>query len=205
MASKVLILSKNDQYHKLEALGSMIVEWSKELKNVDIKVSHENSVLSELDGFDLCVLCITASDLITERESQALADFVASGNKLLAVHSATVIDEKNLLYIGIIGARFVTHSPYHEFPVKITDPEHPVTKGIKDFSISDELYVLDREPENAHVLASTVWDNKPQPMVYVKDYGKGKVIYIAMGHDEAAFNNPAYRGLIIQGMKWLLG
>ena len=201
---KISILSRNDQHHKLEDIGSMIVEWTKELEDIEIEVSHDNNTLRKLSGFDLCILCFTPGGELTDEEEKSLVDFVEGGKNLLAVHSATVVDEKNAKYIDLIGGRFVTHSPYHEFEVKIEDAEHPVTKGLEDFKISDELYVLDREPEGAHVLATAVWEDKTQPMVYTKKYGKGKVLYNALGHNELSFNNPAFRKLIVQGIKWLL-
>ena len=202
MPSKVLILSKNDQHHKLETLGSMIVEWTNAL-DLEVEVTHDRDMLSKLGDFNLCIFCVTPGEM-TSKEEQSLVDFVEDGKKLLAVHSATVVNEKNTKYIDLIGARFTHHSPYHEFQVKIENAEHPVTKGLKDFKISDELYVLDREPEGADVLATTVWEDKVQPMVYTRKYGKGEVLYNALGHNEVSFSNPAFQKLIFQGIKWLL-
>jgi type 1 glutamine amidotransferase len=203
MPSKVLILSQNDRHHKLENLGSMIVEWTADLEDVEIEVSHDRSTISELDDFELCIFCVTPGEM-TNEEEQSLADFVNSGKDLLPVHSATVVNERNTKYIELIGARFTHHSPYHEFQVKIENAEHPVTKGLEDFTISDELYVLDRDPEGADILAATFWEDKLQPMVYTKKYGKGTVLYNALGHNEASFKNPGFRQLIVQGIKWLL-
>jgi len=203
MPSKVLILSQNDQHHKLEDLGSMIVEWMKDLEDIEMEVSHDRDMILKLADFDLCIFCATPSEM-TNEEEQALTDFVAGGKDLLAVHSATVVNEKNTKYIDLIGGRFIHHSPYYEFQVKIEDAEHPVTKGLQDFSISDELYVLDRDPEGADILATAFWEDKLQPMVYAKQYGKGKMLYNALGHNEISFSNPAFRQLIVQGIEWLL-
>jgi len=204
MPTKVLLLSQDDQYHKLETLGSLIIDWTKELSDIEIQVSHEKDALLGLKDFDLCLLCLTVNQL-SDEEGKALADFVKSGKSVFAFHSASVINEANTGYIDLIGARFTHHSPYQEFPVTIVDKDHPVTKGVADFRVSDELYVLDREPKGADILATTVWEDKNQPMVYAKKYGDGKVLYNALGHDEKAFYNPAYRQLTVQGIKWLIG
>ena len=108
------------------------------------------------------------------------------------------------MYIDMIGGRFVKHSLYHEFQVQIEDKEHPITQGVVDFKITDELYILDRAPQNAHLLAAAVWEDKSQPMVYTRKHGKGNVLYNALGHDEAAFNNPMFQKLVVGGIKWLL-
>ncbi len=204
MSARVLILSKNDQWHPLEELGSMIVNWSQELEGVEIEVSHDKEILAsgKLDTCDVCILCATVGELTDEQE-QAVVDFVEKGKGLFAVHSATVVDEKRTKYINLLGGRFTHHSHYHEFQVTIEDREHPITSGVGDFKIRDELYVLDRHPEGAHILATALWEDKVQPLVYTKDYGKGKVLYNAMGHDGAAYENPAFQKLVAQGLKWM--
>lgn len=204
MSANVLIVSKNDQWHPLEELGAMIVGWSKELGGIEAEVSHDMEILTrgKLDTCDVCILPITVGELTDEQE-QALVDFVENGKGLFGLHSATVVNERNTKYIDLIGGRFIHHSHYHEFPVKIEDKEHPITSGVGDFKITDELYVLDRQPEDAHILATAVWEDKVQPLVYTKNYGIGKVLYNAMGHDQAAYENPACQKLVIQGLKWI--
>ncbi len=80
--------------------------------------------------------------------------------------------------------------------------DHPVVAGLGDMTFSDELYVLDRAPRDATVLAVAEWQGSAQPMVYVKPYGVGKVLYVAPGHDEATYGHPAFRRLVMQGLAW---
>ena len=205
MATKALILSKNDQHHPLEELGSKIVDWSKELEDFETEVSHDKEMLAngQLEPYDICILCTTVGEL-TAAQEQGVADFVDNGKNLLGVHSATVINENHTRYIDLIGGRFIHHSPYHEFQVKIEVEEHPITRGLEDFKITDELYVLDRPPEGANILATALWEDKAQPILYTKSYGKGKVLYNALGHDEAAYNHPVFQKLMIQGIQWIM-
>ena len=203
MSQKILILSQNDRHHRLETLGDMITEWLTDVKGVQTEVSHDQAMLHQMSDFDLCFVCFTASQL-TDREERALDSSVRDGKPVFAIHSATVVNEKNEMYIDMIGGRFVKHSPYHEFQVQIEDKEHPITQGVVDFKITDELYILDRALQNAHLLASAVWEDKSQPMVYTRKHGKGNVLYNALGHDEAAFNNPMFQKLVVGGIKWLL-
>lgn len=203
MAQKVIILSQNDQYHDLETLGTMISDWLADLDDLVVTVSHDSATLQQLSAFDLCLLCMTPGHLKDEDEA-ALALFVEQGGALFAIHSATVVDAKHESYINLVGGRFIKHSHYHEFQVQIEDKAHPITSGLADFSITDELYVLDRQPEAAHILASAVWEGQVQPMVYVKKQGQGTVLYNALGHDLAAFNHPSFQKLIVQGVGWLL-
>lgn len=85
--SKVLISSKNDENHDFEYLGSRIVEWSKGLENVKVQVGHDKRMLvnSELDTFDLCILCITPGEF-TNEEEQSVINLIDKGKNLFGIH-----------------------------------------------------------------------------------------------------------------------
>jgi type 1 glutamine amidotransferase len=203
MKVNLLILSRDDQYHQLQELGSKIVDWIGGLEGIKIEVAHDGEILTDgrLSSYDICILCTALSDLTDEQE-EGIIDFVDDGKKLFGIHSATVVGEEHRKYIDLIGGRFVHHPRRHEFQVKIEDRDHPITKGIVDFKITDELYVLDRTPKGAHVLATALWEDKPQPLIYTKS--EGRVLYNALGHDQSAHNHHAFRRLVIQGVRWTI-
>jgi type 1 glutamine amidotransferase len=201
--SKVLILAQSDKYHPLEILGEMMSGWLK-AENVDITLSKDRSALSsDLNQYNLLVFAMTAGKL-SPSEEDALVSFVDSGKRLFGIHSATVVEPENVKYIDMIGGRFVHHSPHHEFTVKIADPGHPILENMSDFKITDELYVLDRTPSSASILMTAFWENHAQPMLYLKAYGRGRVLYNALGHDQNAYENPNFKKLVIRSVKWLL-
>jgi len=206
MVAKVLILSQNDQHHHLEELGFEIVDWTRGLQNLVMEVSHDKEILRDggLDRHDVCIICASMDDITAEQE-RGIVKFVKKGGRLLGIHSATVVDESRTAYINLIGGRFTHHSHYHEFEVRIEEKDHPITDGIEDFKIVDELYVLDRRPKEVQVLATAYWEGRAQPLLYVKTEGEGKVLYNALGHDQAAFNTFAFKRLVIQGISWLAG
>jgi type 1 glutamine amidotransferase len=197
------MIARSDQWHDLKTLGSMAEEW---LPEVAFEVSEDSALLSKLDvsRHHLCLLCATMTGL-PEAEEAALVRYVNGGGGLLGLHSCTVVEEERREYVELIGGRFAHHSPYHEFAVCVTEVTHPVAVGVADFALQDELYVLDREPAGATVLATAEWEERAQPMVYAKSSGKGRVCYNALGHDAAAFNHPAFRQLVVQGARWAAG
>ncbi|UCD73641.1 MAG: ThuA domain-containing protein [Candidatus Bathyarchaeota archaeon] len=203
MKVKMLILSRDDQYHQLQELGLKIVDWIERLEGIKIEVAHEGEILADgrLSPYDICILCTAMSDL-TEEQEEGIIDFVDDGKKLFGIHSATVVGEEHGRYIDLIGGRFVHHPPRHEFQVKIEDRNHPITKGIEDFKITDELYVLDRTPRGADILATALWEDKPQPLIYTKS--EGRVFYNALGHDQSTHEHPVFKRLVIQGVLWAI-
>ncbi len=202
--SKILILAQNDEYHPLETLGEMIVGWLKDEGFDDVTLTGDRSILtSNLDQYELLILCMTMSK-IPAAEEDAIVSFVENGKELMGIHSATVVDEGNRKYIEMIGGRFIHHSPHHEFTVKVASPGHPIVEGLRDFKITDELYVLDRTPPAASVLLTAFWEKQAQPMLYIRAHGQGKVLYNALGHGPEAYGNPNLKPIVVQSVKWLL-
>ena len=201
--TRALMIARSDQWHDLKTLGSMVEEW---LPEVAFETSEDNASLLALSParHHLCLLCATMTGL-PEAEEAALVRYVNGGGGLLGLHSCTVVDEERREYVELLGGRFAHHSPYHEFAVQVTESARPVRVGVEDFTIRDELYVLDREPVGATVLATAEWEDRPQPMVYAKSAGQGRVCYNALGHDAAAFNHLAFRQLVVQGARWAAG
>lgn len=202
--SNVLILAQSDKYHPLEILGEMMQGWLKGEGISDVTLIRDRATIaSDLNKYRLLIVCATVGKL-SPAEEEAIVNFVAGGKMLMGIHSATVVEPENTRYIEMIGGRFTHHSPHHEFTVKVADPGHPIAAGLKDFKITDELYVLDRTPSAASILMTAFWENIAQPMLYLRVHGRGKVLYNALGHDQTAYENPNFKKLVIQGTKWLL-
>jgi type 1 glutamine amidotransferase len=85
------------------------------------------------------------------------------------------------------------HDPYGLFTVRMVDANHPITKGLRDFTTTDELYTCLTGDTPVHLLCDAVSkvDQKPYPMAFVLEYGKGRVFLSTLGHDVKAFNDEA--------------
>ena len=75
---------------------------------------------------------------------------------------------------------------------------------MEDFGIDDEFYVLEYAPD-VRVLAERVTGDGSEPILYVRDHGRGRVCYIALGHDARAWGNPGFRQLVRQATLWAAG
>jgi len=43
------------------------------------------------------------------------------------------------------------------------------------------------------------------PILWVKNYGDGKVMHMSLGHNEAVWDHETYRASLLGGIKWVLG
>lgn len=202
----LLSLTITDQYHPSEKLGGALTEWLKHDASLRVVEKHDKSALSEPDfaSFDILLTCLDwNAQALTEEEGDRLIRWVQNGGKFIGIHGATAVSAERTRYIDLIGARVTHHSPYHEFPVVIVNAAHPITAGMSDFRITDELYCLDRNPVGAELLATAHWKDKDYPMLYTKRVGKGVVVYNALGHDTAAYENPAFKELVLRSVAWV--
>ena len=72
-----------------------------------------------------------------------------------------------------------------------------------DFEISDETYQNKNHPEaKLHNLGRIDRGNEQQSMVWVQEFGKGRVFNTTLGHGQQAFDNPQFQRLVIHGLYW---
>ena len=129
----------------------------------------------------------------------ALRRYVEAGGPLLGIHAAnscfTAPD-----YVDLIGSRFTRHDPIREYTVDVDVPDHPLTAGLSPFRIVDELREGEFQRDAIHVVASA----EGHPAVYWKQAGRGRVVYVAPGHDRRTLAHPAYLRLIENAVDWLV-
>ncbi len=111
------------------------------------------------------------------------------------------LNETQLRYLEMLGTAFVNHGPIRTFTLQVLQTEHPITEGVGNFEIEDELYVLVGNFEKLEILAQA----EGEPLVYTAQWGEGKVYYNALGHDTRSLSNPNYQRLLAQGVEWALG
>jgi uncharacterized protein len=169
------------------------------------------SVAAEAD----LVVLYTALGVFPQSPQKALADAVAAGTGLIAVHSASVfpcspdgrVADDHRTIAELIGCRFVAHGPHpHEsrFSVGISSA-HPVVRGLAAFDITHEHYQLEvtapseviawREPAPRSAADR-------EPVCYVRSFGAGRVCYLQLGHDMRVWDEPAVRQLIARAAHW---
>ena len=89
--------------------------------------------------------------------------------------------------------------------IMVADRSHPITQGLADFLIHDETYSGYYVAPNVKVLLKTDHpDNNPE-VAWVTQYGNSRVCYLMLGHDAHAYNDPNYRNLVRQAIRWAAG
>jgi predicted dehydrogenase len=188
-------------YHDFEANAEVMAGLLRENGVCESRITSDRKALTRLAGYDL-VIIYASSDNMTPAQEKSLCEFVKGGGGLLGVHTATVFGVDNPAYMEMIGSRFINHGPITEFQVNLAG-DHEITRRVDGFKVTDEFYVMEKKTRRYEVLATAMWQGKTHPMAYVRPYGKGRVCYIALGHDERAFRSPQFQKLVSQGARWV--
>jgi len=149
---------------------------------------------------------------ITPEEGKAVKDFAQGGGGVLLYHNTTYISPHNQDFRDVIGAVTQEHPPLRPFKVNIVNHDHPITKGVGDFVVTDEQHFEKYEKDPKYILMRSVnedgltWRDLGTSSVagWAYDYGKGRVCYLAPGHTIAALWNPEYEKIQKNAAKWLL-
>ena len=138
-------------------------------------------------------------------------EMLNEGKGLVFLHHSLVSYQEWNEFEKIIGGRYIISdddqkaSNYRhdvEIPVKVVDKNHPITKGVDDFVIHDEVYGNYKVSSTVNPLLTTTHPESGKIIGWTNNYGKSRIVYIQLGHDHYAYDNPKYRRLIKQSIDW---
>lgn len=177
-----------------------------------------NRFLTETEDFKYNVLVFYDMwKTISEQEKNAYLRMCDKGVPMLFLHHSLVSYQQWPEFEKLIGGKYVEPPKTEPLPaselstykhdvwvdVRIPDKNHPVTRGMKDFRIFDEVYgnyrvgakvvplLVTSHPESTPVIG---WENR---------YKNSRIIYLQPGHDKNAYADENYRRLILQSINYL--
>lgn len=144
-------------------------------------------------------------------QGKAVRQFVEAGGAALFLHNTTHVGLTDPDFRHVLGAAYTGHPPIRTFKVKVTNPDHPITKGVKDFIVTDEQHYMDYDKDPKHLFLETVNEEGLQyrgsakaPGGWSYDYGKGRVCYMSVGHMLSDLWHPDYVTLQKNAMRWIM-
>ena len=153
---------------------------------------------------------------ITPDQQKAFVDLLNKGIGLISLHHNMGAHRDWDGFRKITGGKFIlapceidgkqyTKSGWshgEDMKVTVVDKEHPITKGMEDFEIHDETYNDYYTAPDVKLLLKTDHPKNDPELAWVKQYGKSRVFYLMLGHDEKAYGNANFSGIIHRGIRW---
>jgi type 1 glutamine amidotransferase len=157
-------------------------------------------------------------DMWSEADSAVRAGYqrlLEKGIGMVFLHHALAGYQQWVEYANIIGGKYHTpesyadssmHSGFQhdiEMDVTVVRKDHPVTRGMQDFSILDEGYSNIEVKSDVMVLLTTDHPASSAEIGWVTTYRNSKLVYLMPGHDKQAYVNPNYRKLIANSIEFV--
>jgi type 1 glutamine amidotransferase len=188
------------------------VEW-REVTHPDANDSYAPEVAETYDA----LLLYDMNQEITEEQKAAFVALLNGGKGLVVLHHALANYQEWDEFEKIAGGRYHTQpytrdgkqhpaSTYRhgvDISVHVADPDHPVTAGLEDFTIHDEVYGGFSVQPTVHALLTTDHPESSETLAWTNEYGKSRIVTIQLGHDAHAYENPNYRKLVQQAIRWV--
>lgn len=165
-------------------------------------------------------------------DPQGFIDWIEAGHAFIGMHAASDTFPGFPPYLDMVGGCFDGH-PWHEaVTLKVEDPDHPAAGNYTGtFEITDEIYqfkdwsrddknvILSLDPSNEDRPPSAQPDGSAGPgffergkradrdyaVCWVKELGKGRVFYTALGHGDEVWMDPDFQKHLLGGIEWALG
>jgi type 1 glutamine amidotransferase len=230
------------RYHDFDFARLEILKLLGEHERIRVRVAENYADVTAIGEADALVTytCDVRPD---ETQQRTLAGFVASGRRWLALHGTNSllewtpdgkVDAPDSMPVltRLLGSRFIAHPPLGEFEVRVSDPSHPLVRGIDAFRVTDELYLSELHGPN-RVLLETRYNGKAarefvrrewfsdeaRPVLYVHEHGAGAVLYCTLGHcrgrfdmqplmqeyprlERCSWESPVYYELLRRAIRW---
>lgn len=166
---------------------------------------------------------VPKDDVREEKLKKNLLDFVSSGKGLIGIHSATDTYHGWKEYAEMMGGTFDSHPWGAGTTVRIRnlDPKSPLNAAFKGegFTIKDEIYKYTKEtalPTERRMLLALDPDGtdmgldkkdqrKLYPVSWIDTWGKGRVFYCSLGHNDEIYMTPAIVQFYLAGIDYALG
>jgi uncharacterized protein len=180
----------------------------------DVKVCEDPAVLDSanlLKPYDVIVFTIYTTDktpMISDQAKENLLNFVKEGKGFFVQHLASASFASWDEFGKLCGRKWIMgtsgHGPRSVFETKIAKKDHPITKGMEAFKVDDELYAKLQGDTPIEVLieADSDWSKKTEPLVFTHQYGKGRVVHNAFGHDGKVMADPNVAKIIARGVEF---
>jgi type 1 glutamine amidotransferase len=148
-------------------------------------------------------------------KEEAFSQYIKEGGGALFFHSGGSSfygwNDYHNIAIGRWGKN-TEHGKIGEALVQFSDSKNPITKGLKDFTIIDEIWQntdicpdakplgwVQKKDSNGNL------ENEKYPAIFVNEIGKGRSFYTIFGHDDKVLSNPDLQKLLIRGAAWVCG
>jgi putative heme-binding domain-containing protein len=196
--------------HEFRDVGGILGEALPQQRPMKISVAWDGDFLDAAerpDGILMYHCHKSTKDILTEAQKDKLLKVVKEGVGVVALHASYYSFLEWDEYHKFYGARFIEHGK-SDARLRVTpvQKQHPIFKGLDEpLEVVSELYQSTPVPKDCDILAHSqeIGQGNPQPSIWTRTYGKGRIVTILPGHYADNFRKVPFQRLILNSMDWV--
>lgn len=173
-----------------------------------------------LDYYDAIFMLPSGFGTMSEQQRKELLAFVHDEGKGLIVGHATGVAFTDWPEFGEMVGGYMDSEFNANARIIVEDPAFPgaMAFGGTSFMFNDQhpVFKAPYSRDKVHVimrLDPAALDEKNRarrpdgdfPVVWAKQYGKGRVFNVGWGHPDTTWDNPQFQTMMLEGIKWAMG
>jgi len=206
---KILVLC-NDYWHP----GKIVEDGLNGLNlNYDFDFYNRINTTDPTDYSDYDIIILARGNNLERKDDEVLfnpwmtdeivanlTSFVETGGSIFVVHNGTSEYWDFPKLKNLLGGIFADHPPQCQVSHKMV-ASSPMVKGATDFIADDEHYQMDITDDFDVFMYSTS-HLSTQPAGWTRKQGLGKVCMLTPGNTMDVWNNPSFKTLVTNCLKW---
>ncbi len=146
---------------------------------------------------------------LSKEGRRAISEHVSAGGGMLALHTSSICFDTWTGWRDVLGGVWKWdvsfHPPLGRVSAHFLDADHPMTDRLDDFQLEDEVYHhLDMKRDVTPLLTGQTEDGEPHTLAWCHQYGEGRVVYDALGHDAMSIDHPMHQRFLKRAAAWAL-
>ncbi len=223
--AKVLLFSGGQrQHHGYRDQAFYLANSLEDTGRFEVTIAEDAALLETpaLGRYDLIVALADRRDpefKLSAAQQQAIVEYVAKGGGYVSIHGADNAandwgPELRAMLGGVFshdtsGGRPDGKVRKGTYPIKVVDRDHPITRGLDDFTLADELYYQMQMEPGVEPLVVAEFAGRDWPVAWAKAHGEGRVFHTPLGHRDFGpdkpdpLRDPNLSRLVIAGIDWV--
>jgi hypothetical protein len=173
----------------------------------DWKVCRKENDLTTVNNYDILILFLHEEtgkrmhEGLPEPWQEAVKNYVHEGGFLIAFHDV-LFSRNKILSENLCGHFRALLIKDAEIEVNVKE-KHPINENISNFRVSDEEWSgINPSVGSGELLTILFSTPKDQPLIWLREYGKGEILVISLGHKKELINNENIRKIIDNAIKY---
>jgi type 1 glutamine amidotransferase len=173
-----------------------------------------------LDFYDAIFMLPSGFGTMSEQQKKELLAYVHDEGKGLIVGHATGVAFTDWPEFGEMVGGYMDSEFNANAKIIVEDPSFPGANafGGTTFMFNDQhpVFKAPYSRDKVHVIMRLDPDSldaanrarRPDgdfPVVWAKQYGKGRVFNVGWGHPDTTWDNPQFQAMMLEGIKWAMG